>query len=129
MTPQQILDFLSGAGTLGFAILALWALFTERIVPRSRLDEQRADKKEMAELAKAAIAGLERLSDAVEARNKLDVERQQERREANADTELLPQCSHGANEPVTHAKAMVASRTNWGSSSRSAYTSRSCPIR
>lgn len=75
MTAKDILDILSGAGTLGFCALAVWAFFTEQIVPRARLEEQRAEKREAQELAKQTITSLDRLSDAVEARNRLEAER------------------------------------------------------
>lgn len=72
MTPKDILDLLSGAGTLGFAVLAIYAFLTERIVPGSRLEEQRQEKKEALDLLRASIASMDRLSDAVEARNRLE---------------------------------------------------------
>lgn len=75
MSPKEIFDFLQTAGTLGFALIAIVALYTERIVPRSRLDEQREEKKEAIELLRASIASMDRLSDAVEARNRLEEQR------------------------------------------------------
>lgn len=66
---QEALELIQAGGTLAFALLALGALITERVVPRARLDEMRADKKEALELARSAIASTERLADAVEARN------------------------------------------------------------
>jgi len=82
VTLQQILDAVSTLGTLGFALLAVYGFLTERVVPRSRLDEQRADKKEAMDLARDAIAANERLADAVETANRLDVARDQAAREA-----------------------------------------------
>jgi len=79
---QQIIDAVSTLGTLGFALLVIYGFLTERVVPRSRLDEQRADKKEAIDLAKASIAAQERLADAVEAGNQLDRARDQAAREA-----------------------------------------------
>ena len=81
MTLKDILDAVSTLGTLGFALLSVYAFLTERVVPRSRLDEQREDKREAIELAKSAIASNERLADAVEARNLLEDAREQAARE------------------------------------------------
>ena len=78
---QQIVEAISTLGTLGFALIALWALVREWVVPKSRLDEQRADKKEAMDLAKEAIAAGERLADAVEARNRLEEARENAARE------------------------------------------------
>jgi hypothetical protein len=82
LTFKEIIDAVSTLGTLGFALLAVYAFLRELIVPRSRLDEQRADKKEAIELARGAIAAQERLADAVEAGNQLDRAREQAVREA-----------------------------------------------
>lgn len=78
---KEIVDAVSTLGTLGFALLAVYAFLRELIVPRSRLDEQRADKKEAIELARAAIADNERLAAAVEARNQLEEARERAERE------------------------------------------------
>lgn len=77
MSFKELVDAVSTLGTLGFALLAVYAFLTERIVPRSRLDEQRADKKEALDMARTAIASNERLADAVEARNQLEAVREQ----------------------------------------------------
>ncbi len=76
MSLKEILDAVSALGTLGFALLAVYAFLTERIVPKSRLDEQRADKQEAIELARHAVQQAERLADAVEMRNRLEAERE-----------------------------------------------------
>ena len=44
MGPKENLDGLSGAGVLALAVLAIYAFLTERIVPLSRLEEQRREK-------------------------------------------------------------------------------------
>ncbi len=72
MSLKEIIDAVSTLGTLGFALLAVYAFLTEKVVPRSRLDEQRADKKEAMDLARAAIAANERLADAAEAELRLE---------------------------------------------------------
>lgn len=88
MTAKEILDLLSSGGVLAFAVLAIWAFFTERVIPRSRLEdqrteaksrleEQRTEKLEAMAMAKGAVASMDRLSDAVEARNRLEEQRLQ----------------------------------------------------
>jgi hypothetical protein len=79
VTLKDFIDAVSTLGTLGFALLAVYAFLTERIVPRGRLEEkerqceaQRVEKKEALDLARAAIVSNEHLADAVEARNRLD---------------------------------------------------------
>lgn len=84
MTFKEIVDAVSTLGTLGFALLAVYAFLTERVVPRSRLDEQRADKKEAMDLARSSIAANERLAAAAEAANRLDEARVQAERERKA---------------------------------------------
>jgi hypothetical protein len=74
---KQVVDAVSALGTLGFALLAVYAFLTEKVVPRSRLDEQRADKKEAMDLARASVAQQERLATAVEERNRLESAREQ----------------------------------------------------
>lgn len=80
---KEIVDAVSTLGTLGFALLAVYGFLTEKIVPRSRLDEVQGDKKEAIELARAAIASNERLADALEAANRLDAARVEAERERN----------------------------------------------
>lgn len=82
MSLKEIVDAVSTLGTLGFALLAVYAFLTERVVPRGRLDEQRADRKEALDMARDAIASNERLADAVEARNRLDEAREHAEAEA-----------------------------------------------
>ena len=82
LTFKEVVDAVSALGTLGFALLAVYAFLRELIVPRSRLDEQRDDKKEAMELARDSIASQQRLAAAVEARNQLDNAREQAAREA-----------------------------------------------
>jgi hypothetical protein len=77
VTFKEVVDAVSALGTLGFALLAVYAFLTEKVVPRSRLDEQRADKKEAMDLARASVAQQERLATAVEERNRLESAREQ----------------------------------------------------
>ena len=81
LTPKDVFDFLQTAGTLGGALILIWALYTERLVPRGRLDEQRNEKKEALDLARGSIASMDRLSDALEAGNRLEEQRRQLERE------------------------------------------------
>lgn len=81
MTFKEIVDAVSALGTLGFALLAVYAFLTEKIVPKSRLDEKEAAKKEAIELARAAIANNDRLADALELANRLDAARVEAERE------------------------------------------------
>ena len=78
---QQIVEAVSTLGTLGFALIALWALVREWVVPKSRLDEQRADKKEAIASADRANDAAERVAKAVEEKNRLDAAREQAARE------------------------------------------------
>ncbi len=82
MNFKEIVDAVSALGTLGFALLAVYAFLTEKIVPRSRLDEQRADKQEAMDLARQSVQQQERLADAVEARNQLEAARERAESEA-----------------------------------------------
>lgn len=69
---KEIIDAVSTLGTLGFALVAVYAFLAEWIVPRSRLDEQRTDKVEAMAMARDSIHQQERLADAVETRNRLE---------------------------------------------------------
>lgn len=60
--------------TVGLLIL-VWFLVAEKVVPRGRLDDQKAATKEALEIAREANLAVDRMADAVEARNKLDAER------------------------------------------------------
>ena len=82
MSFKEVIDAVSALGTLGFALLAVYAFLTEKVVPKSRLDEQRQDKQEAMELARESIRQQERLADAVEARNRLEEAREQAQAEA-----------------------------------------------
>lgn len=69
MTLEAILQALSGLGALGAAGLIIWGFLTEKIVPKGRLDDQKAATKEAIDGWAAAVAANERLADAWEARN------------------------------------------------------------
>jgi hypothetical protein len=78
---KEIIDAVSALGTLGFAILAVYAFLKEIIVPRGRLDDQKAATAEALGLARSAIDDNERLAAAVEARNRLEEAREIAERE------------------------------------------------
>ena len=69
---EQLLQLLSGGGTLGFAIFIIWLFMTEKIVPKGRLDDQKVLTKEALDLARSSVAANERLADAFEARNEAE---------------------------------------------------------
>jgi hypothetical protein len=77
VTFKEIVDAVSALGTLGFALLAVYAFLTEKVVPRSRLDEHRADKKEAMDIARGSVEQQKRLAAAVEERNRLEAAREQ----------------------------------------------------
>lgn len=69
MTIEAILQALSTFGALGAAALIIWGFLTERIVPKGRLDDQKALTQQAVEGWKLSISANERLADAWEARN------------------------------------------------------------
>lgn len=69
MSPEQILQFVSTGGALGFAIWMISLLLSEKIVPKGRLDDQKELTKDALEGWRASDAANERLADAWEARN------------------------------------------------------------
>lgn len=66
---EQLIQLLSGGGALGIAIFIIWLFITERIVPKGRLDDQKAMTKEAMDIARSSVAANERLADAFEAKN------------------------------------------------------------
>jgi len=83
----ETLDLIQSGGTLVFALLALGALLTGRVVPKHVLDDkdrtiayERQQKDAAFDKARAAQASFDRLADAVEARNLLDQERVRSRK-------------------------------------------------
>lgn len=86
MTLKDILDAVTTLGTLGFALVALYAFFAGKVHSDQELKDrlaakdatieyERAQKEQAVEMTKAALASHDRLADAVEARNELDRER------------------------------------------------------
>lgn len=87
MTLKDVIDTVSTLGALGFALLAVYAFFTnrlhsdaelkERLADRDRqIEEQKMEKREAFALARESIASTDRLSDAIEARNRLEEARE-----------------------------------------------------
>lgn len=68
----EVLDTLS---TLGFLGLAIWAFINEKIVPKGRLDDQKALTKEALEGWKELRQSIDRLADVWEARNEAEERR------------------------------------------------------
>ena len=66
---DELFQLLSGGGALAFAVLVIWLFITERIVPKGRLDDQKAMTKEAMDVARSSVAANERLADAFEAKN------------------------------------------------------------
>jgi hypothetical protein len=65
-------------GPLGLTVGLLffvYMLVSERVVPKGRLDDQKAATKDALDIAREANSSLDRMADAVEARNNLDAER------------------------------------------------------
>jgi len=76
-TVASLIDLLSKGGALAASLLFLWLLLTERVVPVGRLNDQKSSTKDALDIARAANQAVERISDAVEARNKLELQRSQ----------------------------------------------------
>lgn len=93
MTLKDVIDTVSTLGTLGFALLAVYAFATnrlhsdaemkERLADKDRqIEEHKAEKREAMQIARESIASNERLADSVESRNRLEEARIQAEREA-----------------------------------------------
>lgn len=76
MDQNAVLTLLLGPLGLTVGLLILvWFLVTEKVVPKGRLDDQKNATKDALDIARAANDSLDRMADAVEARNQLDAER------------------------------------------------------
>lgn len=74
-------------GPLGLtvgALLLLWLLVSERIVPRGRLEDQKLATTEALSIARDANQTMEKMAEALEARNTLDAEVLRPAREGKA---------------------------------------------
>lgn len=73
---QSTLTILLGPlGLTAGLLILVWLFVTEKVVPRGRLDDQKESTKEALSIAHEANESLDRMADAVEARNQLDAER------------------------------------------------------
>ena len=72
MNLDQLLQLLSGGGAFGIAIFMLWLFLTERVVPKGRLDDQKALTKDALDIARSSVAANERLANAFEAKNEAE---------------------------------------------------------
>lgn len=64
-------------GPLGLTVGLLflfWLMLTERLIPKGRLEDQKAATREALDIAREANSALDRMADAVEQRNKLEAE-------------------------------------------------------
>ncbi len=77
MPLDQLLQLINTGGTLAFAIYMFWLFLSERIVPKGRLDDQKALTKEAVDGWRASVAANERLADAFEARNEAEARAKQ----------------------------------------------------
>lgn len=70
MDPAQLLDLISRGGALGSAAIVIWLLITEKIVPKSRLTEQRDERLSGVQASRSSMEGALRRLDGIE--EKLD---------------------------------------------------------
>ena len=76
MPDNQLWTLLLGPLGLTVGLLVLvWLMVTEKVVPKGRLDDQKAATHDALDIARQANESLDRMADAVEARNNLDAER------------------------------------------------------
>ena len=76
MTSDQAVTLLLGPVGLTVGLLFfVWLLVSERVVPKGRLEDQKKATQDALDIAREANNSLDRMADAVEARNNLDAER------------------------------------------------------
>lgn len=76
MPDQSTLTLLLGPlGLTAGLLILVWLFVTEKVVPKGRLDDQKEATKEALQIAHEANESLDRMANAVEARNKLEAER------------------------------------------------------
>jgi hypothetical protein len=82
--PLPTWDLILGpAGVAVLALTILWLFVTERIIPRGRLEDQKAATTEALTVAKDANQTMEKMAEALEARNNLDAEAMRTFRESD----------------------------------------------
>lgn len=106
MTFEQLLPQLLGPlGTLVLALIVIWALVSERVVPRGRLDEKERDRAELSTLLDKALSLGEHVSSAAEDRNRLDRLAAERRRMALQDQiEADERAISGRRRPSTPSR-------------------------
>lgn len=68
-------DFLLGPlGLTVFVLFLIWLFVTERVIPRGRLEDQKIATSAALDVVRGANLALEKMADALEARNRLDTE-------------------------------------------------------
>lgn len=67
-----LLEFISSAGSVAFTIWVIYLFLKEQIVPRGRLDDQKALTQQALDGWNKATTANERLADAWEARNEAE---------------------------------------------------------
>ena len=72
---STLLNVLDKLSTLGFLAIAVWAFLTEKIVPKGRLDDQKAQTREAIDGWQDLRKSVDRLADAWEARNEAEERR------------------------------------------------------
>jgi hypothetical protein len=73
--PIPTWDLILGpAGVAVLTLSVLWLFVTERIIPRGRLEDQKLATQEALSVAKDANQTMEKMAEALEARNNLDTE-------------------------------------------------------
>ena len=74
-TEQQLTVLLGPLGLTAGLLFLVWLFVTEKVVPKGRLDDQKQATKEALDIARQANESLDRMANAIEARNQLDAER------------------------------------------------------
>jgi hypothetical protein len=81
--PTDLLNLVQAGGVIAFALLVIYGFLTERIVPAGRLKDVQEQLRDALDAGRAALGSMDRLSEAVEARNRLEEERLREERLRN----------------------------------------------
>lgn len=72
---SQLTVLLGPLGLTAGLLFLVWLFVTEKVVPKGRLDDQKQATKDALDIARQANESLDRMANAVEARNQLDAER------------------------------------------------------
>lgn len=89
MPLDQLLPQLLGPiGTLVLALVVIWALVFEKVVPRGRLDEKERDRAELSNMLDKALSLGDHVSSAVAERNRLERVATERRRRAGLQNQM-----------------------------------------